>query len=172
MTVNELIEDVARDIPFEYMLDEYNHIVREVCLMLPEADAVMEMEASDGKLDTGLHPRQIKRIFAGNHELIPASHALIMLLPHARLYHAAKNTVYVTVSGVCKVLYRTVPNEVTPYMALSAEVFGDECVRLLVRAYLERCAYCYIGDFESADAAAADYNARLEDYKRVNGVSA
>ena len=55
---------------------------------------------------------------------------------------------------------------------MSEQVFGDECVRLLVRAYLEKCAHCYTGDFESADAAAADYNARLEDYKRVNGVSA
>ncbi len=172
MTVNELIESVANDVPFDYMLEEYNHIVREVCLMLPASDAVMEVKASDGKLDTGLHPRQIKRIFADSHELIPASHALIMLLPHARLYHAAENTVYVTVSGVCKVLYRTLPNKVTPYMAMSEKVFGDECVMLLVRAYLERCAYCYIGDYESADAAAADYNARLEDYKRVNGVSA
>ena len=175
MTVNGLIEEVLKGgtlcVPFEYMLDEYNHAVRELCLMLPAPDASVTLEAVDGVIECELLPRQIRRIFCRGYELISASRPLLSLLPHAKLYHAADDGIYVSESGECEVFYRSLPKAVSAPLAMSAEVYGGECERLLLRERLECAAYQYIGDYESADALAKSYNARLDDYKKANGVS-
>ena len=173
MTVHELINGITKgeqSVPFEHLVEEYNYILRSLCLMLPTSDASIELSAKDGMLECDLLPKQIKRVFSNGCELIPSSRELIMLLPNERLYHASQNGIYVTVSGTCRVFYRTLPSALTPALAMEEEVFGDSGTVLLIRLYLERAAYRYLGDYESADALAAEYNARLDDYKKANGV--
>ena len=177
MTVSELINEIILGfegelVPdFHMMLDEYNSVVRSLYLMLPSADKSITAAAQDGKIETELTPAQIRRVFSSGTELLRASKELIALLPEAKLYHAVNDGIYVTVSGECTVYYREIPETVGDVASLETNVVGDERILALLRAYLSRCAYLHVGDFDSADAYAAEYNSLLEDYKRENGVS-
>lgn len=155
---------------FDYLLREYNAIVKSLLLMLPGADASVTVTAENGKINCEVEPCRIKRIFAGEYELLKSSRELISLLPDAKLYHTAADGIYTTVRGECTVFYRTLPELVTAENADAQTVFGDGALLLLVRTYLERCAYFYIGDYASADACSVEYNRLLDNYKRENGV--
>lgn len=176
ITVNKLINEIIESfegemVPdFHYLLDEYNGFVRSLYLMLPSADEKLVAEVSDGKAESTLLPAQIRRVFSDDRELLRASKELVELLPEAKLYYAADDGIYVTVSGECTVYYRAVPDAVGDVASLETNVPGDERMLSLIRTYLSRCAYFYVGDSDSADAYATEYNSLLEDYKRENGV--
>ncbi|MBQ8837605.1 MAG: hypothetical protein IJ002_08915 [Clostridia bacterium] len=177
MTVNELITEIINGfegefVPdYDYLIDEYNSLVRSLFLMLPCADASLTLTSEDGKIECGLAPAQVRRVFSRGAELLRASKELVELLPEAKLYHAAEDGIYVTVNGECTVYYRALPDDVTSGTSLETAVFGDARTLSIVRAYLSRSAYLYLGDCDSADTYAAEYNSLLEDYKRENGVS-
>ncbi len=174
--VNEFISEIGTAFggemmaPFEHLLTEYNRIVRELLLMLPTSDATLSASAVDGKIECALLPRQIKRVFLGESEFLSGSRELISLLPEANLFCAAEDGIFVTRDGEYTVFYREIPEELSSGDTLSATVPRDADFELLVRAYLEKCAFFCFGDYESADACAAEYNSRLEDYKQKNGV--
>ena len=175
--VNELITEITSlfegtfENLYEHLLCEYNKIVRSLLLMLPFSDSKITLTAVDGKIETELLPCQVKRVFYGESELLRATMELVTLLPDAKLYHAAEDGIYVTVDGECTVFYRDIPKPLTSGDALTEVVPCDAAFALIVRTYLERCAYFYIGDYDSADACAAEYNRCLEDYKLKNGVA-
>ncbi|MBQ6892643.1 MAG: hypothetical protein IJN48_00410 [Clostridia bacterium] len=177
ITVSTLIDEIISYfegtlVPsYDYLLCEYNRIVRELLIMLPSSDASVTLMPVGGKLECNILPRQIKRVFFGDSELLRASRELVGLLPEAKLYHAADDGIYVTVNSECTVCYRLLPNALSDVESLSAIIPGDDTFILLVRKHLERCAYMHVGDYDSADACAVEYNSLLEDYKRANGVA-
>lgn len=177
MTVSELINEIILGfegelVPdFHMLLDEYNRAVRSLYLILPSADKSITATAVDGKIETELIPAQVRRVFSSDTELLRASKELIDLLPEAKLYHAAEDGIYVTVCDECVVYYREIPEAVSDAASLETKVHGNENMLTLLRAWLSRYAYFHVGDFDSADAYAAEYNSLLEDYKRENGVS-
>lgn len=178
MTVNELILEAMGNFEgeffpnFSYLVAEYNRIIRSLFLILPSADASVSLTPTDGKIETKLLPEQIRRVFCDECELMPASSTLLSLMPEAKLYHAAYDGIYVTTDEECTVYYRALPADVTDVEALDATVPLDGRYIPLVRAWLVRSVYIYVGDFDSANAYGEEYNGYLDEYKRENGVSA
>ena len=175
--VNEFLSEIENSFggdmtpPFDYLLCEYNRIVSALLLMLPTADRSQKFTSADGRIESGLLPRQIKRVFCGESEFLCGSAHLVALLPDADLYCAAEDAIHVTRDGEFTVFYRDIPPALSSGDTLSATVPLDSEFELLVRAYLEKCAFFYLGDYESADACATEYNRRLEDFKASYGVA-
>lgn len=176
MKVSELINEISNGFEGEFfpsyahLLNEYNALIRTLLLMLPTADANMLLPVYDGRLEVDISPSQIRRIFCGESELLAASKTLISLMPEAMLYNASDDGIFVTVSGDCTVYYRSLPKELSEIEALSAQIPLDARYIPLLRAWLTRCVYLFVGDFESANSYGEEYNLRLEDFKRENGV--
>ncbi len=177
MTVEKLIKQVSDNFEGELfpnygeLVAEYNRVIRSLMLILPAADSVESFTPHDGKLDCKLLPKQIRRVFAAEYELLPASRALLSLLPDARLYHAAEDGIYVTVDEDCIVYYRSIPEAVSDADSLTAEVPLEDRYTPILKAWLTRYIYLSVGDFESANAYGEEYNRLLEEYKRENGVA-
>ena len=176
MTVNELVLEVIGNFEgeffpsFSYLVSEYNRIIRSLHLLLPSANASVSIEVKDGKLESEILPEQIRRIFSDECELMAASSTLITLMPEARLYHATDDGIYVTVCGECTVYYRALPKALDDTEAMEEKIALDEKYVPMLRAWLLRSVYLYVGDFESANAYAAEYNEYFDDFKRENGV--
>lgn len=176
MTVNELVLSVMGNFEGEFfpnyshLVEEYNRIIRTLFLLLPTADKSVTLIAEDGKISADLLPEQVRRVFFDECELMAASSTLISLLPEAKLYRAANDGIFVTVDGECTVYYRDLPADVTDVEAQEAEVPLNSRYIPLLRAWLNRFVYLYVGDFEAANAYGEEYNSYLEEYKRENGV--
>lgn len=177
MKVNELISEVLDGFEREFfpsdefVLAEYNRIVRFLWLLLPESDGSITLPVYDGKLESSLLAIQIRRVFEGEYELLRASRELITLMPEAKLFCPSDDCIYVTANGDCTVYYRSLPSELTMIQAQSTDVPFDMRYIPLLRTWLIRSVYIYLGDFESADAYGTEYNKLLEEFKRENGVS-
>ena len=177
MTVNELVLEVICNFEgelypdFSYLVAEYNRIIRTLFLLLPTADESVTLTAADGKIECELLPEQIRRVFCDECELMQASSTLLSLMPEAKLYHAAHDGLYVTVEGECAVHYRSIPKEVSDIDAATAALPIDARYIPMLRAWLSRSVYLYVGDFECANAYGEEYNRYLEEYKRENGVA-
>ncbi|MBE6680066.1 MAG: hypothetical protein E7598_06050 [Ruminococcaceae bacterium] len=176
MTVNELVLEVSGNFEgeffpnYSYLVCEYNRIIRTLLLMLPCADASVTLTPKDGKIDAKLLPEQVRRVFCDECELMAASGTLFSLMPEAKLYHAADDGIYVTVNGECTVFYRSLPPDVTDVDTLEAQFPLDARYIPLVRAWLMRSVYLYVGDFDGANAYGEEYNGYLDLFKRENGV--
>ncbi len=176
MTVNELVLEIMGNFEgeffpnFSHLVAEYNRIIRTLFLLLPTADKSVTLVAEDGKIECELLPEQIRRIFFDECELMAATSTLISLLPEAKLYRAAEDGIYVTVSGDCTVYYRDLPAEITDVEALETKIPLDSRYRPLLRAWLMRFVCLYVGDFDGANAYGEEYNRYLDEYMRENGV--
>ena len=178
MTVNELVSEVIGNFEgeffpdYSYLVAEYNRIIRQLFLILPAADKSVCKTPVEGKILCDLLPEQIRRVFCGDFELMSASFSLLSLMPEAKLYHAANDGIYVSTEGECTVHYRSLPEEVSDVQSLEAIIPIDQRYIPLIRAWLMRTVYVYVGDFDSANAYSAEYNRYLEEYKKENGVAA
>ena len=176
MTVNELVLSGMDNFEgeffpdFSYLVAEYSRIIRTLFLMLPTADKSVTLTASDRRIECELLPEQIRRVFCDECELMPASSTLISLLPEAKLYRAAEDGIYVTVDGDCTVYYRDLPADVEDVEAKATKIPLDARYIPLLRAWLTRSVYLYVGDFDGANAYGEEYNRYLDEYKRENGV--
>ena len=156
--------------PTEYLLSEYNMLLRALYLLLPGSDGSVTLTPTDGKLVCGLIPEQIRRVFAGERELLRASQTLYDALEGEGVYCPTEDGIAVGVSEDCTVYYRTLPTVLT-------ELTAAECIPLdlrylpLLRAWLCHRAYLYLCDFDSADALSTEYNRLLADFKAENGVN-
>lgn len=169
--INEIIDSFNGSIaiPYEQLLKEYNSVVRELSLMVPAADGSMTLASNNKKLNTSLLPPQIRRVFFGENELFSASRSLMDILPDAMLYHAEKDVIYVNRDGEYTVHFRTLPQNADADDA-SACVCDDGLLKMLLRSYLLRAVFLFVGDTVSADCYTKEYNSLLEDYKKQNGV--
>ena len=169
--INEIINsfDGSINIPYERLLAEYNAVVRELSLMLPDADGCEVCVSKNKKLECLLLPAQIRRVFFGENELLRASKSLMDILNDTMLYYADKDGIYVNVDGEYKVYFRTVPANVNVGDATST-VCEDGLTNMLLRAYLQRAIFMFIGDTVSAECYTKEYNSLLDDYKKQNGV--
>ncbi len=154
-----------------YLISEYNSLMRTLFLMLPKGDGVLKAVPQNGVIATDLLPEQVKRVYSAGNELLRASDSLRELLPSGRLYTPHRGEICVTVATECSIYYVSLPDTVDETTLGTAELPIDACYAPLVRAYLWQRAYIYIGDFESADAYAEEYNRLLEIYRRENGVA-
>lgn len=176
MKVSELINEVTSGFEGElfpstaYLVAEYNRIIRSLLLILPTHDASITVSVKDKKLECELSPEQIRRVFCGDGELLRASRTLLDLMPEAKLYHVTSDGVYVTVSNDCTVYYRTLPDEVS-VTDTETEIPLDMRYIPLIRAWLIRSVYLYVGDFDSSNAYSEEYNRLLEEFKSENGVA-
>ena len=177
MKVNDLINEIVNGFEGEFfpnhtqLVNEYNQLIRTLLLMLPSADASVLLPVYDGKLEADISPSQIRRVFCGDKELLCASKTLVELMPEAMLYNASEDGITVTVNGDCTVYYRSLPKELSPVDAISAEIPIDARYIPLLRAWLLRSIHIYVGDFDGANAYGEEYNTLLEDFKRENGVA-
>lgn len=157
--------------PKEYILSEYNSLIQSLLLMLPDSDGVLKVTPSDGCIETELSAVQVKKVFCGENELLRVSDSLRTVLSCGRLYTPADKKIFVTEEGECTVYYRVLPAEVDTETVGSADFPLDTRYIPLVRAWLWHRTYVYLGDFESANVYAEEYNRMLELYKAENGVS-
>ncbi|MBQ4557559.1 MAG: hypothetical protein IJA60_07935 [Clostridia bacterium] len=175
MKVEKLISEVQGGFegdfmpPTDYLYTEYNMLIESLYLALPTPDASAVIMPEGNMLATTLFPSQIRRVFAGEYELLRASLSLIELLPNAKLYCPVEGGIRVNGTSECTVYYRTLPCTVTEQDA-DAEIPLDERYLPLVRAWMLHRAYLYLGDFECADSYGTEYNRLLDDYKKENGV--
>ena len=172
--ISEIISSFENSIApdTDYILTEYNSLIRTLLLMLPDSDGVMEVTAVDGEAVTDLSPLQIKRVFYKSNELLRASDTLRTLLPGGMLYTPKDGKISVTVNGECRVFYRTLPNDVNAENLETADFPLDLGYIPLVRAWLLHRVYLYVGDTDSANTYAEEYNRLLDEYKYENGVAA
>lgn len=171
--INEIISAFQNSLApdAEYLLTEYNSLIKTLLLMLPEGDGIMDVTAESGEAVTDLSPLQIKRVFYKNSELLRASDTLRTLLPSGMLYTPKDGKILVTVNGECRVFYRTLPDEVSSENLETADFPLDLGYIPLVRAWLWHRVYLYVGDTESANTYAEEYNRLLDEYKYENGVA-
>lgn len=175
MTAEELVGEIqsgfASDFtpPTEYLLSEYNMLLRALYLLLPGSDASVALTPTDGKLVCGLIAEQIRRVFAGERELLRASHALYVVMEGDGVYCPTEEGILVGTDEVCTVYYRTLPTVLTELTA-AENIPLDLRYLPLLRAWLCHRAYLYLCDFDSADAFGAEYNRLLADFKAENGV--
>ena len=156
--------------PTEYLLSEYNMLLRSLYLLLPGADASITLTPTDGRLAAELAAEQIRRVFCGERELLCVSHAVFDVLGDSGVYCPTEEGIYVRTDADCTVYYRTLPTALTE-QTLTASVALDLRYLPLVRAWLCHRAYLWLCDFDSADAFGTEYNRLLADYKIENGVS-
>lgn len=174
-TVKDFIDSIIGsfdnriNIPYEYLLAEYNAMVRELSVMIPTPDRCATLTSLSGKIESTLLPSQIRRVFFGDNELLKASKALMDILPEAMLYRAEADVIYVNSDGEYRVYYKALPPEVGSEDNTSL-VCEDSLLMMLVRAYLLRAIYLFVGDTVSAECYTNEYNSLLEDYKKQNGV--
>ncbi len=175
-TADELITDIQSGFtadftpPTEYLLDEYNMLLRSLYLLLPGSDASVVLTPEDGKLACTLLPEQIRRVFAGERELLRVSSPLYTVLAGDGVYCPTEEGIAVGTGEACTVYYRTLPPILT-MMTATEKIPLDMRFLPLVRAWLCHRAYLYLCDFSGADAFGAEYNRLLADYKAENGVS-
>ena len=176
-TVGDLISEVqtafagAFSLPTEFLLSEYNAFARALHLQLPGHDAEQTVTAQDGMLRTELCPEQIRRVYVGEQELLRASAALLTLLD-APLYAVTQDGILVRGGGEHRICYRTLPAPVTADTAGQTPLPFDLCELPLLRAYLFRRAYLYVGDSECASVSGAEYEKLLAAYRAAHGVRA
>ena len=172
MKVKNLLNGIIAEVEIseEYLIGEYNSLMKTLSLMLPESDSVLISIASDGVIETTLEKEQIKRVTFRDSELLRASDTLRELLHDSRLFTPKDNKILVTVKGECKVFYRSLPESVGAENIESALLPLSDRYIPLVRAWLWHRAYLYIGDFEVADVYATEYNRLLDIYCKENGV--
>lgn len=175
MTVDELLTEIqsgfAPDFtpPTEYLLSEYNMLLRSLYLLLPGSDASVTLMPTDGKFVCELIPEQIRRVLAGDRELLRASRALYDVMEGDGVYCPTEEGILVGTDGDCTVYYRTLPTVLT-YLSPTEAIPLDVRYLPLVRAWLCYRAYLYLCDFDSADAFGTEYNRLLADFKAENGV--
>lgn len=172
MKVKDILSDIANDtdVSEEYLISEYNSLIRTLQLMLPESDSVIVLNANGGVIETSLLKEQVKRVIYRDSELLRASDTLRTLLPNSRLFTPADNKIFVTVKGECHVFYRSLCEDVNSENLNSAELLFADAYIPLVRAWLWHRAYLNIGDFESADVYATEFNRLLDIFCKENGV--
>ena len=177
MTAEELFTEIqggfAPDFtpPTAYLLSEYNMLLRSLYLLLPGSDADVTLTPTDGKLETELLPEQIRRVFAGERELLRASPSLYAVMEGEGVYCPTEEGVLVGSDEDCTVYYRALPTVLTE-MTVTENIPLDLRWLPLLRAWLCHRAHLYLGDFDSADAFGTEYNRLLADYKAENGVDA
>ena len=175
MTVDELLTEIqsgfAPDFtpPTAYLLSEYNMLLRSLYVLLPDSDASITLAPADGVLSADLVPEQIRRVFAGERELLRASKTLFDVVEGDGMYCATEDGILVAGATECTVYYRALPKIITEQTILS-QIPLDLRYLPLVRAWLCHRAYLYLGDFDSADVFGTEYNRLLADYKAENGV--
>ncbi len=171
--INEITSSFENALPprVDYIVTEYNSLIKTLLLMLPDSDGVLKVTADGGVLQTDLSAQQIKRVLWKNSELLRASDTLRSVLPGGMLYTPKDNLIYVTVSGECTVFYRVLPEDVTAESLDAAEFTLDSKYIPLVRAWLWHRVYLYVGDIDSANVYAEEFNRLLEEYKVENGVA-
>ena len=177
MTAGELLAEIQSGFaseftpPTAYLLSEYNMLLRSLCLLLPGSDAEVLLTPTDGKLVTELLPEQIRRVFAGERELLRASPSLYAVMEGEGVYCPTEEGVLVGSDEDCTVYYRALPTVLTE-MTVTENIPLDLRWLPLLRAWLCHRAHLYLGDFDSADAFGTEYNRLLADYKAENGVDA
>ena len=175
MTAEELLGEIQSGFipdfmpPTAYLLSEYNMLLRSLYLLLPGSDASVTLTPTDGKLMCELACEQIRRVFAGERELLCASPALYAVLEGDGVYCPTEEGILVGADEDCTVYYRTLPTVLTE-MTATQNIPLDLRYLPLVRAWLCHRAYLYLCDFDSADAFGSEYNRLLADYKAENGV--
>ena len=172
MKVKDILSEIANDadVSEEYLISEYNSLIRTLHLMLPESDGVLTSVASDGIIETTLLKEQVRRVIYKDSELLRASDTLRTLLPNGRLFTPADNRIFVTVRGECKVFYRSLPEEVKRENLDNTEFPFAGAYIPLMRAWLWHRTYLYIGDFDSADVYSDEFNRLLDVFCAENGV--
>ena len=170
--INEITSAFAKNLvpPTEYILSEYNSLIRTLFLMLPGSDGELRIMPADGYIETGLSAAQVKKVFCKEDELMRVSDALRDVLDSSRLYTPHDLGIYVTAKDMCTVYYRIFPEAVDMQNFEDVDFALDSCYIPLVRSWLWHRIYLYIGDFESADVFALEYNRLLELFKVENGV--
>lgn len=171
--INEITSSFENSLPpsVDYIVTEYNSLIKTLLLMLPDSDGVLKVTSDGGVLQTGLSAHQIKRVLSKNNELLRASDTLRSILPTGMLYTPKDNHICVTVSGECTVFYRVLPDDVTAADLDAAEFPLDSRYIPLLRAWLWHRVYLYVGDADSANVYAEEFNRLLEEYKAENGVA-
>ena len=153
-----------------YLLSEYNSLIKRLLLMLPESDGVLTAVPENGIIETDLSAAQVRRVLCEDSELLRASETLFALLPSGRLFCPREKSIAVSVDKECKIFYRTLPKDVEKD-TLSTAVFPlDKKYIPLVRAWMWYKTYLYVGDFDSAKPYYEEYERLMALYRDENGV--
>lgn len=156
--------------PENYLISEYNSLIKRLLLILPESDGSLVATPENGIIETDLSAMQVRRVLCGDGELLRASETLFELLPGGRLFCPRDKSIAVTVDKECKVFYRKLPVDVDKDNLSGTSFPLDKRYIPLVRAWLWYKTYLYVGDFDSAKPYYEEYERLMVLYRDENGV--